>query len=283
MNDTLLTEKVARLEALLSECGSAVVAFSGGVDSTYLLAVARQVLDDRVVALTAVSGTLPEAEYDDAKALAQELGAQHVLVDSHELEQDGYRKNAPNRCYFCKTELYTLACAEARRRNIPWVLDGCNLDDLGDYRPGRQAAKEHEVRSPLIEAGMTKADIRSASAALGLRTARKAAFACLGSRFPYGTEITPERLQRIGACEAVLRAHGFHQFRCRFHDTVVRIEVAADELPRFFTEPSLRATVTAAMKAQGFAYVALDLEGYRQGALNEVLSRSVPATRLSRT
>ena len=278
---TDIDTKIGALRRILGELDSAVIAFSGGVDSTYLLAEAVAALGERAVALTAVSGTLPPAEYADAKALAIELGARHLLIDSNELSIDGYRKNAPNRCYFCKTELYAICTSKAEELGIPWVLDGCNIDDLGDYRPGRQAATEHAVRSPLIEAGMTKADVREGSARLALRTARKAAFACLGSRFPYGTEITAERLDRIAAAEQFLRDHGFYQFRCRFHDDIVRIEVALDELGRLF-EPVLREAVVTHMKAQGFKYVTLDLQGYRMGSMNEILTNVVPLRALSK-
>lgn len=249
---------------------SAIIAFSGGVDSAYLLAEAQSVLGSKCLALTAVSPSLPNAEYEDARSLALEIGAEHLFVDSNELEVDGYRKNEPNRCYFCKTELYTICENKAAELGYKTVIDGCNVDDIGDYRPGRKAASELQVRSPLIEAGMTKADVRAASAKLGLRTATKAAFACLGSRFPYGTEITKERLDRIAACEDVLRNKGFHQFRCRFHDQVLRIEVAPDELPRLM-EPSLREEVVSQMKKQGFLYVTVDLQGYRSGSMNESL------------
>ncbi len=259
-----------------------VVAFSGGVDSTYLLAEAVGVLGGRCTALTAVSGTLPEAEYDDARALAVEIGARHVLVDSNELQIDGYRENPTNRCYFCKTELYGICSAKAAELGVPWVADGCNVDDLGDYRPGRKAAGEHKVRSPLIEAGMTKSCVRAASEWLGLRTARKAAFACLGSRFPYGTEITAERLDRVASCEQFLRDQGFYQFRCRFHDEIVRIEVAPDELVRMVVEPGLREAVVAHMRRCGFSYVTLDLQGYRMGSLNEAIMRVVPLEALSK-
>lgn len=271
---TALDGKIDALRAALAEMDRVLVAFSGGVDSTYLLAEALDVLGDRCVALTAVSGTLPEAEYDEARALATELGAEHLLVDSHELEKDGYRQNSPDRCYHCKTELYTICRHKAGQLDIPWIVDGCNLDDLGDYRPGRRAAGENDIRSPLIEAQMTKADVRAASERLNLRTARKAAFACLGSRFPYGTEITAERLQRIAACEQKLRDMHFHQFRCRFHDDVVRIEVAPDELPRLM-DPTIRGPIVAHMKAQGFLYVTVDLEGYRMGSMNATLTSAV--------
>jgi len=250
--------------------GSVIVAFSGGVDSAYLLAEAYRVLGDKCIALTAVSPSLPSAEYEDARSLAIEIGATHLFVDSNELQVEGYRKNEPNRCYFCKTELYSICEAKARELGFSTVVDGCNVDDLGDYRPGRQAASEFSVRSPLIEADMTKDDIREASALLGLRTATKAAFACLGSRFPYGTEITRERLDRIAACEDVLRNKGFNQFRCRFHDQVLRIEVAPEELPRLM-QPELRDQVVAQMKKQGFLYVTVDLQGYRSGSMNESL------------
>jgi uncharacterized protein len=230
--------------------------------------VAHQVLGERCVGMTAQSETLPDEELRDARKVAQNIGAQHVLVRSNELEVEGYRTNPTNRCYFCKSELYALAVQQAAEMKLAHVLDGTNMDDLGDHRPGRKAAEEYGVRSPFVETGFTKEEIRTLSRSLGLETWKKAAFACLGSRFPYGTEITAKRLRKIEACENALRDLGFHQFRARFHQDIVRIELASDELPRALQSP-IRETLISRCKEAGFKHVTLDLQGYRQGSLNE--------------
>ncbi|MDT8440245.1 MAG: ATP-dependent sacrificial sulfur transferase LarE [Desulfuromonadales bacterium] len=264
-----LDDKYAALVRLVADCGSAAVAFSGGVDSTFLLRVARDVLGaDRVVALTATSPTYPVREFAESVRLAEQLVVRQIVVDSNELEIDGFAENPLRRCYHCKKELFEICLEQAHQLGLRQVFDGANLDDLADYRPGRDAAGELQIRSPLLEAGLTKADIRALSRRLGLPTADKQPFACLASRFPYGTRITAERLQQIDRCENFLFERGLKTFRVRYHNEVARIEVALDDLAKILDD-GLRRELVAAFKAAGFTYVALDLEGYRTGSMNE--------------
>lgn len=266
-----LDDRIIRLRQLLTDLEQAVVCFSGGVDSGYLLAEAVGALGEGVVALTAVSPTLAPEERAGARRLADELGARHLLVDTHELDDARYTANPANRCYFCKTEVYGRAVAAATGLGVPHVLDGFNRDDRGDHRPGRQAATEQGVRSPLDELGFTKADIRAAAQRLDLPVWDKPALACLSSRFPYGTTITPARLTRVADCERVLRELGFRVCRVRYHETTARIEVEPEEIPRL-QQPEIRDTVVRRFRDAGFEAVELDPRGYRQGSLNEALS-----------
>jgi uncharacterized protein len=263
-------QKLAHLQQALSALPGAVVAFSGGVDSTALLHACRQALGDRAVAVTADSPSLPRAELAEARELAQQIGVRHVVLPTHELDQAGYRANAGDRCYFCKKELFvTVAQQRATIAPAEWVVVyGAITDDLGDHRPGQKAAAEHGVLAPLVDAGFGKVDVRRYSRDAGLRTADKQSFACLSSRVPYGMPIDAAVLARIEAAEVVLREHGFRQFRVRHHDKLARIEVGPDELPRAF---ELREVLGQAIRNAGYLFVALDVFGYRSGALNEML------------
>jgi uncharacterized protein len=266
-----LLAKLDALRAALAGLDSVLVAFSGGVDSSFLLRVAHDVLGDRVTALTTVSPTNPEEDTAAAVSLAAELVVEHLVIASNELEIPNYAANPTNRCYFCKDRLYEICAEEARARGIGAIVDGVNTDDLGDYRPGLRAAEEHGVRHPLVDAGLSKADLRVVSRTLGLATWDKPASPCLSSRFPYGTEITVERLQMVGRAEATLRGLGFREVRVRFHGEIARIEVGASELGRF-ADPELRAATVSGVRAAGFRHVTLDLDGFRSGGLNAGLA-----------
>ena len=264
-----LDDKIARLRSTLGDLGEVVVCFSGGVDSGYLLAAAVRALGDRAVALTAVSPSLAPEEGAAARRLASRLGARHLLIDTAEVDDPRYAANPVDRCYFCKVEVYGRAVREAGRLGITHVVDGFNVDDRADVRPGRQAAKERGVRSPLDEAGFTKSDVRAAARRIALPVWDKPALACLSSRFPYGTAITPERLTRVAAGERVLRERGFTVCRVRYFDRLARIEVAPGEVHRF-DDAALLADVTARFRDVGFEEVEVDPDGYRRGALNEL-------------
>ena len=265
--------KLDALRSALRDFGSAAVAFSAGVDSTFLLRVAHEALGDRVVAVTARSRSFPAREIDEAAAFCLAEGVRHVILDSEELDVPGFAENPPDRCYHCKKALFGKMLDFARENGLAAVLEGSNLDDDGDYRPGRRAIRELGVRCPLHDAGLTKAEIRALSREMGLATADKPSFACLASRFPYGERITAEGLDRVGRAEDWLRGAfpGLAQLRVRCHGgTVARIEVAATDIPRLAARA---ADISAALRAMGFAYVSLDLQGYRTGSLNETLGK----------
>jgi len=268
-----LRAKEAALEARLARAGRVLVAFSGGVDSSYLALAAHRALGAGALAVTAVSPSYPESHRRVAEDVVRRFGIAHRFVDTHEMLRAGYRANGPDRCYHCKSELFEVLGRLRDELGFDAVAYGVNRDDTGDFRPGHRAAEERGVLSPFLDVALGKAEIRALSRAAELPTAELPASACLASRIPYGTEVTPERLAQVEEAEERLRGLGFRQLRVRHHGAVARVEIAPDELPRALDTEVARAIV-AALKPLGFRYVALDLEGYRTGALNEVLPRS---------
>lgn len=264
--------KYVRLREILSEMGNVVVAYSGGVDSTFLLKVARDVLGEDAVGVMGISETVPADQIIEARKMAENMGAQFLTVNTEEFHKEEFVSNPKNRCFHCKSELFNKLWLVAKERDIPYLLDGCNADDVGDYRPGMEAGRSLNVRSPLLEAGMTKDDIRERSRILGLPTWDLPASPCLSSRFPYGTRITIEGLTKVEKAEKYLKTHGFSQVRARYHDNVLRIEVDRDNMLKVL---ELSDRVVSYMKSIGFNYVTLDLAGYRMGSANELLKLNI--------
>jgi len=274
--ETVLQTKLTRLQTIIREAGPSIVAYSGGVDSTFVAAIAHDVLGASALAVTGVSPSVPTSEVEEAKALAGQIGITHELIDTREMDDPDYVKNNPDRCFHCKDELYGRLAQIATERGFAAVLDGCNLDDTGDFRPGRRAAAEHRVRSPLLEAELTKEDIRELSRERGLPTWDKPAMACLSSRIPYGTPVTVEALSSVEQAEQYLRSLGIRQLRVRHHvlpsgDTAARIETDDAGMDALLAD---RRTVAERLKAFGYLYVTLDLAGYRTGSLNEALKHN---------
>ena len=268
-----LKEKLEKLKAYIKELGSLAVGFSGGVDSSFLMVVAHEVLGDKAIAVTGVDASVPERELTDAKQFCEERGIRHVLCSWNPMKEEGYRNNSPDRCYFCKKGVFSEIKKVADEYGIEYLAEGSNIDDLGDYRPGLRAVAELNVKSPLREAGLYKADIRNISKAMGLPTWSKPAYACLASRFVYGEEITEKKLHMVDLAEQFLIENGFYEERVRMHGNLARIEVPAKDITRL-AEDNMREAVYKRFKEIGFLFVTLDMRGYRLGSMNATLDSS---------
>jgi uncharacterized protein len=270
LDPALLAEKQEKLQSLIRDMGRVIVAYSGGTDSAYLAWAANDVLGENALIVTADSASIPESHKRDAEALARQFGFRHEYIDTHEFENPDYVANNPDRCFHCKDELFARLEQVGRARGYEHIVYGVNVDDLGDYRPGQNAAKQHMVGTPLVAAGLRKIEIRELSRMAGLPTWDRPASACLSSRIPYGTPVTVETVKTVEQGEEALKALGFRQFRVRFHGELVRIEIARDEMERALTM-EMAEKIAAIFKPLGFHYITLDLEGYRQGSMNESL------------
>ncbi|MBP3233819.1 MAG: ATP-dependent sacrificial sulfur transferase LarE [Eubacterium sp.] len=267
-----LREKLTKLEDYIRDLGSLAVGFSGGVDSSLLLIVAHNVLGDKAIAITGADASIPERELNEAKKFCEERGIKQIICTVDPLKIEGFRKNSPDRCYFCKYGIFTEIKKLAEENGIKYAAEGSNMDDLGDYRPGLRAVEELSVKSPLREAGLTKSEIREISKAMGLPTWSKPAYACLASRFVYGEEITEEKLHMIDMAEQFLIEHGFYEERVRMHGNIARIEVPAKDIPRLASD-EIREEVYKRFKEIGFLFVTLDMRGYKLGSMNETIKK----------